>query len=120
MEMGLFVVHYSTPFADRVVFIYFSRSFMDGSSERVVKSCQYFQKFVNHCHLKNLLLQHLLLINQAIVGNPVIHPYQIKCMEYYWNTNAHAPNRMTEISNQLVLQINSKNPVVVIIYGSGN
>ena len=33
------------------------------------------------------MLQPLLLLNQYVVGNVEIYPYQIKLMEYYWNPN---------------------------------
>ena len=76
--MRVFVVHPPPPLADRVLFVDFSHFFMDRSGGRVAQSCQYFQKFVNHCHNKILLIKPLLLLNQDVVGDVGIQPYQIK------------------------------------------
>ena len=51
---------------------------MEKSGGRVAKSCQYFQKFVDHFHYKILLLETLILLNQYDVGNVDIQSYQIK------------------------------------------
>ena len=98
----MFVVHSPPPLADWVLFIAFGRFSMDGSIGRVAQSCRPIQKFFDHFHHKILLLQPLLLLNQAVVGNVGIHSYQIKYMEHDWHPNAPAPKRMTVISNQLV------------------
>ena len=79
----MFVV-YPPPLADRVLFVYFSRFFMGGSGGRVSQSCRYFQKFFDHCHNKILMLQPLLLLNQAK------------------RLNAPEPKRMSVISNKLI------------------
>ena len=49
-----------------------------------------------------LLIQPLILLNHYVVGNVGIHPYQIKCMEHYWNSNVPVLKIMAVISNQLV------------------
>ena len=64
-------------FALLIAFVFFS---LDGYDVRVAQSCQYSQNFVNNFHHKILLLQPLLLLNQAVVGNLCIQPDQIKCM----------------------------------------
>ena len=116
----MFVVHPPPPLVDRFLLFYFGRFYMYGSGGRVSQNWQYFQTFVEHCHYKIFLLQPLLILNQAVVGNLVIHPYQIKCMEHGWHQNTPAPKIMMAIINQQVLPIKYKNPLVVIIYGYGN
>ena len=100
--MGWVVVHLHPYFLDRVVFIAFGRFFMDGSGGRVAQICWYLQKIVNHFQHKILLLKPLLLLNQAGVGNSVIHPYQIKCTEHGCHPNLPASKIMAVIINQLV------------------
>ena len=87
---------------------------------RVSQSCLSFQNFVDNLQQKIILLQPLLLLNYAVVGNVDIQPYQIKYMGHVWHPTKSAPKRMTRIINQLVRPIYPKHTVVVIIYGSGN
>ena len=100
--MGVFVVQPPPPITDRLLFINFGEIFMDGSGGRVAQSFQSFQKIVNHCQHKILLIQTLLLLKQASVCNMGIHHYQIKYMEHDCHPNVPDPNRMIVIINQLV------------------
>ena len=87
---------------------------------RVAQSCLSFQNVVDNLRQKIIILQPLLLLNYAVVGNLDIQPYQIKYMGHVWHPTESAPKRMTRIINQLVRPIYPKHTVVVIIYGSGN
>ena len=75
---------------------------MDVSGGRVAQSCQYFQKFVDHYPHKILLLQPLLLPNQAISGNVDIQTHQSKCIEHDWKPNVPVQKIIRTISNQQV------------------
>ena len=86
-QLDAFVFHRPPPLVDNFLFFAFNCFSMDGSGRRVDQSCQSFQKFVEHLQHKTIQLQTLLLLNQAVVGNVVIIPYQINCMEHYWNPN---------------------------------
>ena len=90
------------PPADRVLFIAFGRFSMDLSGGRVAQICRYFQKFIYHLKHKILVIQPLIILNQDVVCNAFIQPYQIIFMEHDWHKNMSALKRMTVISNQLV------------------
>ena len=96
------MVHPPPPISDRFLFIYFGRFSMDGYGGIVSKTFRSFPKFVKPFQNKILILQPLLLLDRTVAGNLGILPYQIKCMEYGWNPNAHAPKIWTVISNKLL------------------
>ena len=101
-KLGEFLVHSPTNISDRVLFISLSHFFVHGSGERVSKSCQYPQKCFGHFQHKILLLQTILLLNQAVVDEIGINPYLLKYMERDWHTNSPATKIISVISNKMV------------------
>ena len=91
--------------------------FVVRSGEIVAQSFQCLLKNFDPCQHKILLIQPLLLLDQYVVGNVIIHPCKINCMEHGWNPIFPELKITMEIINQLVLPIKYNHPVVIIFYG---